>query len=58
MSASQASKSSCDDGASTERMHRISAGAMVEVMGGWAAPDRVEEMEGARIREGGAGSGR
>ena len=32
--------------------------SMVEVMAGWAAPDRVEEVQGARIREGGAGSGR
>uniref|UniRef100_A0A453MCF3 Uncharacterized protein n=1 Tax=Aegilops tauschii subsp. strangulata TaxID=200361 RepID=A0A453MCF3_AEGTS len=31
--------------------------SMVEVMAGWAAPDRVEEVEGARIPEGGAGSG-
>ena len=31
---------------------------MVEVMAGWAAPDRVGEVQGAWIREGGAGSGR
>ena len=42
----------------TRRQGTSYRSSMVEVMAGWAAPDRVEEVEGARIREGGAGSGR